>query len=340
MAHFKSMDRGIKMTKDKTIEELIIIDGHSDIPRHLYLRHQEGIKNAFYEEHYIPLKKSNVNAVVVNIFTKESDKSALNQAMFQLQLVNEVIENNKDVILILDKKDLTDCIKSNKLGLILSMEGFEPLAGNIELIHLFYKLGVRAGMLTWNKKNTFASGPDTKNSLSKKGFEAIRLMNELNMLIDVSHLNEEGFWEIISNSDKPVIASHSNARALFNHPRNLSDNQIKAIADTGGVIGLVPYFSKVDPIDPSKPRSKDDVSETIDDYIKHIEYIIDLVGYDYVAFGFDFNTYLGDFGVKGIEDTEKIMDVIHLLLSRGHHIDDIEKISAKNILRVYKNVLR
>lgn len=327
------------MNKDMQLEKLIIIDGHSDIPRHLYLRHKEGISNSFYNDHYLPLKKGNVNVVVVNIFTKESNKSALNQAMVQLQLVYEVIKNNEDVILILDKKDLTNCINSNKLGLILSMEGFEPFAENTELIHIFYRLGVRAGMLTWNKQNIFASGPDTNESLSKKGFEAIKLMNELNMLIDVSHLNEEGFWDVISNSDRPVIASHSNARALFNHPRNLSDNQIKAIADTGGVIGLVPYFSKVDSDNPSKLRLVDDASETIDDYIKHIEYIVDLVGYDHVAFGFDFNTYLGDFGVKDIEDTEKIINIIHLLLSRGHHIDDIEKISAKNILRVYKTVL-
>ena len=339
MVPSKSMNRGMEMTKDKTIEECLIIDGHSDIPRHLYLKYQEGIKNSFHEDHYLPLKKGQVNIVVVNIFTKESNKSPLNQGMMQIHLVNEVLKNNKDVVLILEVEDLKNVIASKKIGLILSMEGFEPLEGEVDLLHIFYKLGVRAGMLTWNSKNDFASGPDTKEALSEKGIKVIQLMNALNMLVDVSHLNEEGFWQVISISDGPVIASHSNARELFNHPRNLSDDQMKAIAKTGGIIGVVPYFSKVDFSEPSKPRLNDDNSETIEDYIKHIEYIVDLVGYDHVAFGFDFNIYLGDFGVKGIEDTEKITNVITLLLQRGHAIGDIEKITGKNLLRVFNTVL-
>lgn len=328
------------MNRNRKVEELIIIDGHTDIPRHLYLRYKEGVENSFYKDHYIPLKKGTVNVAVVNIFTKASSESALNQAMMQIHLVYEAIKNNDDVMLILNKNDLQYVIQSNKLGLILSLEGFEPIESDLELLHIYYKLGVRAGMLTWNKPNSFASGPDTNQSLTPRGTKAVKLMNDLGMLVDVSHLNEEGFWKVLSNTNQPVIASHSNARQLFNHPRNLTDDQIKTIANSGGVIGLVPYFSKVDPINPSKERVDDDASETIDDYIKHIEYIIDLVGYDHVAFGFDFNVYLGDFGVKGIEDTEKIKHVISLLLTRGHNIDDVEKISGKNLLRVFNNIFK
>lgn len=328
------------MKPDRRIDNLLIIDGHTDIPRHLYLRYNEGIKNSFYKDHYLPFKKGNVNIAVVNIFTKGSPEDALDQAMMQINLIYEAVKNNDDVVLIKDNNDLRNVIKSNKLGLILSLEGFEPLGSNPELLNIFYQLGIRAGMLTWNKLNEFASGTDTNQTISSIGFKAVNLMLELGMILDVSHLNEEGFWDIISITKQPIIASHSNARSLFNHPRNLTDDQIKAIANSGGVIGLVPYFSKVDPDNPTKVRFDDDSSETINDYIKHIEYIVDLVGYDHVAFGFDFNIYLGDFGVKGIEDTEKIKNVISLLLERGHNIDDVEKISGKNLLRVFSNLFK
>lgn len=328
------------MNLNKIMEDLLIIDGHTDIPRHLYLRNKEGIENSFHKDHYLSLKKGNVNIAVVNVFTKGPPETSLKQAMVQINLIYDAIKNNDDLVLIKDKSDLQNVINYNKLGLILSLEGFEPLESDLDLLNIYYQLGVRAGMLTWNKLNEFASGPDTNHALSRNGLKAVDMMNELSMVIDVSHLNEEGFWEILSTTEKPIIASHSNARSLFNHPRNLTDDQIRAIADSGGVIGTVPYFSKVDPDNPSKVRVGDDSSETIDDYIKHIEYIVDLVGYDYVCFGFDFNVYLGDFGVKGIEDTEKIKNVISLLLERGHNIDDVEKISGKNLLRIFNNILK
>lgn len=328
------------MNLDNIMENILVIDGHTDIPRHLYLRNKEGIENSFHTDHYLSLKRGNVNIAVVNIFTKDSHETPLNQAMTQINLIHKAVKNNDDIVLLKDKNDLENVIKSNKLGLILSLEGFEPLGSNLELLNIYYHLGVRAGMLTWNKPNEFASGPDTNQSLSAAGLKAVDLIHELGIILDVSHLNEEGFWDILSKTKQPIIASHSNARALFNHPRNLTDDQIKAIADSGGVIGIVPYFSKVDSDDPSKIRVDDDSSETIYDYIKHIEYVVDLVGYDFVSFGFDFNIYLGDFGVKGIEDTEKIKNVISILLERGHNIDDIEKISGKNLLRVFNRILK
>ncbi len=328
------------MNLDEIMESLLIIDGHTDIPRHLYLRHLEGDEEAFMNEHYHALKESQVNIVVVNVFTKGKKEEILEQAMFQIERMLDAVDRNADIILIKSKQDLKNAIEDKKLGLILSLEGFEPLGNNLNLLNLYYRLGVRAGMLTWNWANAFASGTDTDEPLSEIGLEALKKMHELGIVVDVSHLNEKGFWEVISKSQKPIIASHSNARALFNHPRNLSDEQIFAIAENGGVIGTTPYFTKVDQDDPSRVRTDDDSSETIEDYIKHIEYIVSLVGYDHVAFGFDFNVYLGDFGVKDIEDTEKIKNVISLLIERGHKIEDIEKISGLNLLRIFNQILK
>lgn len=328
------------MNLEKTMEKLLIIDGHTDIPRHLYKRYEEGVENAFHKEHYLPLKRGHVNIAVVNVFTKGSPEVSLRQALMQINLINEAVKNQEGVILIKDKNDLQEVIHSGELGLILSLEGFEPLGNNLELLNIYHQLGIRLGMLTWNNLNAFASGSDTAQGLSSLGLEAVDLMQELDIICDVSHLNEKGFWEVLARSKNPIIASHSNARSLFNHPRNLKDDQIKAIAHSGGVIGLVPYFSQVDDDSPSKIRVDDDSSETINDYIKHIEYVVSLVGYDYVSFGFDFNIYLGDFGVKGIEDAEKIKDVIAILLERGHKLDDVEKIAGKNLLGIFNRILK
>lgn len=323
------------MNIKEIIENLVIIDGHTDIPRDIYLKEKDGKTNVFMENHYVELKDSGVNIVFVNIFTKGTSGDSIKEAMLQIENIIKVSEENKDVVLIKDKTDLEYVLKTKKIGLILSLEGFEPLCGHLELLNIYHKLGIRAGMLTWNNRNHFASGTEQKTGgLTDLGKLTIEKMNELGILIDVSHLNEEGFWDVIKLNKKPTIASHSNVRSLFNHPRNLTDEQILAIAKSGGVIGAVSYFSKVDEDNLHSIRHEDDKTETIDDYIKHIEYLVNLVGYDHVAFGFDFNMYLGDFGVKGLEGACNIPNVIELLLERDHKIEDVAKIAGGNWIRM------
>lgn len=328
------------MNINEISKDIIIVDGHSDIPRDVYLRESRGEKNPF-NNHYLQLKNAGVNIVFANIFTKGSKEDSLVQGLIEIERMLKIAEEYEDVVIINSNEDLDYVLENNKLGLVLSLEGFEPLYGHLEILDLYYRLGVRSAMLTWNLKNPFAHGNDElTGGLTELGLETIKHMNELGILVDVSHLNEEGFWDIIKTNKKITVASHSNARALFNHPRNLSDDQIKAIASSGGVIGINSYFSKVDETDPGKVRTSDDETETIHDVVKHIEYIVDLVGYDHVAFGFDFNMYLGDFGVKGLESTEQIPDLVKLLVERGHSLDNVKKIAGQNWIRVLRETLK
>ncbi len=325
------------MNINSIMKEIVVIDGHADIPRDVYQREAKGEKDVFMK-HYQELKKADLNIVFINIFTKTFPEVTLKEALLQIEKIIRVTKENQDVVLIKNKNDLDYVLKSNKLGLVLSLEGFEPLGNSLELLNIFYELGIRAGMLTWNYSNSFASGADiTDGKLTKAGISAIEIMNSLGMLVDVSHLNEQGFWDVIKLNKKPTIASHSNAKALFNHSRNLTDEQIKAIAKSSGVIGAVSYFSKV--YEDDSIRLGDDNTETIHDYIKHIEYLVNLVGYDHVSFGFDFNMYLGDFGVKGLEEAGQIRDVIQLLLERNHKLEDVKKIAGGNLIRVLYNIL-
>lgn len=232
------------MDINSIMKELVIIDGHTDIPKDVYQRESKGEKDVFMKKHYVQLKKSDVNIAFVNIFTKGSPEAALKDSLLQIEKIIEAAKNSEDVVLIKNKADLDFVLSTNKLGLILSLEGFEPLGNSLEMLNIYYELGVRAGMLTWNLANKFAFGADFSNGgITDIGVAAIEKMNSLGILIDVSHLNEPGFWDVIKLNKKPTIASHSNAKALFNHDRNLTDEQIKAVAKSGGVVGAVCYFS-------------------------------------------------------------------------------------------------
>jgi membrane dipeptidase len=173
-----------------------------------------------------------------------------------------------------------------------------------------YRLGVRLLTLTWNQRNQIADGigeSRTGSGLTEFGLKVIDEMNDLRMLIDVSHLSETGFWDVIKKSNDPIIASHSNCYALCPHLRNLKDEQIKAIADKGGVIGItfVP--------------------------------IVEKVGVDYVGLGSDFD---GTDGLPlGLEGVDKIPNITEELLDRGYKEREIEKILGGNFLRVFKEVV-
>ncbi len=322
------------------IKKMIVVDGHTDIPRDIYLKERDGKSNVFMDYHYTSLKNSGINIIFANIFTKTIKEFSVNETLLQFEKMINACRENEDVVIIKDKKDLSNVLKTGKIGIILSIEGFEPLNNSIDLLNVYYELGLRAGMLTWNNANSFGCGTYHEDgNITSRGRLALEKMNELGIVVDVSHLNEVGFWDVIKYNKKLTIASHSNSKALYNHNRNLTDEQIRAIANRGGVIGAVSYFSKVCEPSTNTLHLNDDITETIHDYILQIEYMVNLVGYDSVAFGFDFNMYLGDFGVSGLESADNIQDVIRLLLERGHKLEDVNKIAGGNYIRVLNEIL-
>jgi membrane dipeptidase len=194
-----------------------------------------------------------------------------------------------------------------------------------------YKLGVRLLTLTWNQRNQIADGAGesrTGSGLTEFGLKVIGEMNNLGMLIDVSHLSETGFWDVIKRSNAPIVASHSNCYALCPHLRNLKDEQIKAIADKGGVIGItfVPNF-----------LTQEKRKTTVEDVAKHIDYLVEKAGVDYVGLGSDFD---GTGGLPlGLEGVDKIPNITEELLNQGYKEKDIKKILGENFLRVFKEVV-
>jgi len=187
----------------------------------------------------------------------------------------------KEMHVVKTANDLQHIQKSGKIGALLSLEGADGLHGNLGLLRTLFTLGVRAVGLTWNRANWAADGvlEPRQGGLTGQGLAMVAECNRLGMILDVSHLSERSFWDMVDHTTRPLIASHSNSKALCDHPRNLSDTQIKALIAMNGVIGVtfVPYF-----VAQGRPAE-------IEDVVCHIEHICELGGADHIMLGSDFD---------------------------------------------------
>jgi membrane dipeptidase len=209
------------------------------------------------------------------------------------------------------------------------MEGADPIEEPKKL-NEFYERGVRIIGLAWNDQNQYASGNNTDLGLTKEGLELIKRMNDLRITLDLSHLNERCFWEAIDACKTIPIASHSNARSLTDHPRNLKDNQLRAISERGGVIGLVLYNDFL------KMSSED---STLENVFAHADYIINLYGEDHIGIGSDLDgAEIHDFPreIRTVADLPKIGE---FFLKKGYSEERVRKIMGGNFLRVLKEGL-
>ncbi len=243
----------------------------------------------------------------------------------------EIATYNDEIMLCCNYNDIEGAVNAGKVAAMLSIEGGEALQGDLSILRMFYKLGVRSICLTWNYRNEIADGVkdgETGGGLTPFGKKVIREMNKLGMLVDLSHISERGFWDVIKESSNPVIASHSNAKKICSHIRNLNDDQIIAIKENGGVIGINLY-----------PDFLNNSGEAeLKDVINHIEYISGLIGIEHIGLGADFDGIEKlPLGIGGVQDIYKIFNELEKL---NYSSQNIEKIAGGNFLRLIKNILR
>jgi membrane dipeptidase len=230
----------------------------------------------------------------------------------------------------LDAQAIDKAVLDGKVAALLSIEGGECLNGELSVLRQLYRLGVRSMLLAWNHRNLLADGAEETNGggLSEFGRQVVSEMERIGMLVDVSHLCEASFNDVMALVSKPVIASHSNARAVCDNPRNLRDPQLLAIKNNGGVIGINFYTHFLN----NSPKA------TMDDVLRHIEYICSVVGEDHIGIGTDYD---------GIESAPDGLDSTHLLpalferLARLNYSESfIEKFAGMNLMRVLRQVLK
>jgi membrane dipeptidase len=225
--------------------------------------------------------------------------------------------------------EVLEAKRKGKVAGLLSIEGADVIEGRIEMLGVYRRLGVRMVGLVHSLRNQLADGVTdrrTGGGLSELGVQAVEELDRLSMIIDVSHINDEGFWDVLDHTENPVIASHSNSRAVCLHPRNMTDEMILALAENGGVMGMnfAPSF-----VHPEKA--------TLKRVVDHIDHIVDLVGPDHVGLGSDFD------GIPstpvGLEDVTKMPGITRELVEREYSEADIQKILGGNHLRLMKDVI-
>ena len=241
---------------------------------------------------------------------------------YSKQLISYVKE---ELVLATCYEDIIQNDKQGKMSAILTIEEGGILNGDLSRLEELHRHGVRLITLTGNHENCIGFPNKQEGGLKSFGFDVIGKMNELGIIVDVSHLSDAGFWDVLKCSQKPVVASHSNARTLCNHPRNLSDEMIRALAKQGGVIGVnaYPYF-----LHSSGKASM----ELMADHMAHIYHV---GGEDVLGFGTDFDGY--DDGVSDFCNISQMNMFYELLVKRGFTERQIEKFCFKNILRVLKS---
>lgn len=258
-----------------------------------------------------------------------------------LALINALYwteEKNSDQLRVATTVDeIEETVSEGQIAAVPTIEGGYSLEEHnaLELLHQYKDLGIKVLGFTWNYSNALGEGADrvygdpertpSEGGLTELGETVAKEMNRLGMAIDVSHMSRNTFFDVINVSEAPVIATHSGVNALRDHQRNLTDEQLVALAENGGVIGIVfyPHFIK------------DDSQAYIEDVVDHIDYAVNLVGIDHVGIGSDFD---GASMPEDLKNSSELYKLTEELVERGYSKDDIEKILGKNTLRVLKEV--
>ena len=231
--------------------------------------------------------------------------------------------------------ELQRCLDEDVMAAVLHFEGADAIDTDLDALHVLYRAGLRSLGLVWGRPNAFAEGvavhfrrsPDTGPGLTQAGRELVRACNDLRIMIDVSHLNERGFWDVASLTDAPLVASHSNAYALCASTRNLTDPQLDAIAASDGIIGL--NFA----VNFLREDAARDASTPLVVMVRQIDYLVERVGIDRVGFGSDFDGVLVS---REIGDVSGLPRLLSALRDQGYDDQSLRKLAHENWIRVLR----
>jgi membrane dipeptidase len=346
------------MNGEKTIEQRIdrlqvggIIDMHFDLPMDLYEKRER--KNVLETEFLAEIEAGNIGVIGVAIYIENHylPDAGLRVALDQIARLYVETQTCQRFAICKSYQDVEKSRKEGKIALLIIMEGAEPLGTDLNLLRIFYELGVRSIGLTHARSNAaghggiFASSGSSPNGLTAFGRDLVRECEALGVIIDLAHINPAGFNDILSIMTKPPIVSHTNARRYYDIERNISDDQIKMIGERRGVIGVNSVL-----VSPKEEES------TLDRYVDHIEHIANLIGVDSVAIGFDFFEFIYSQWPESAkkELAEKLTtprfipdlrnhshtrNLTRKLVERGFDDEQIEKILRRNWLRIFQEWL-
>lgn len=330
--------------------DAVVVDCHNDIAMSLALGDLNGDRGTLRHRWIGELRAGGVDVQVMPIYVgDELPEAALRSSLYRLQrVVDEVDANSDAVTLCLTGSEIDTAIKSGKIAMVLALEGCHQFATDTGLVRTFHRLGVRVISFTHFGRTALADGSAedaTGGRLTRAGVAAFSEMERLGILMDVSHLGIAGVDHVLELATRPLIASHSNARAVFDVHRNIHDRQLREIAETGGVIGVALLPGLVDSAEPTMKRVLDQV-----------DHVVEIAGIDHVGIGSDFIVdYMAERypdatpvisegidlrgEIPGLVRASDLPKLTAALADHGYSDHNIRNILGENFLRVFRRVV-
>lgn len=328
-------------------QQNLVADAHFDLLSMVLPRRRAG-RTHVIETDFLPrMKKGNVGLLICSLYVDSAyiPEMALRIALDQIACLNEEIaESPNELALCRNTKEIEKAHAAGKIALLLSFEGVEPLGNDLMLLRDFYELGVRGVGLTWSRRNYAADGchfhptPEgIRGGLTDFGVRLLAEIERLGMYVDVSHLNDEGFRDVVQLTKRPFIASHSNCRSLTNTMRNLTDEMIRTVAKRGGIMGMNCCSSFVD-----LGQGASEAALAV-----HGAHVKQLVGADHLCFGFDFCDELHS--VSGTKNISSSCDCVHFydgmpvltqqLISQGFNDEELKGVLGGNMMKFLRSTI-
>src|SRR5213595_4000293 len=328
-----------------------VVDLHFDMPMDLYEKRDR--TNVLATEYLSELEAGNIGVLGVAVYIEDRymPEMGLRVGLDQIARVYAEAEQCTRFAICKSYQEILHARKDRKIALLITMEGVEPLGTDLELLRVFYELGVRAIGLTHARRNAagdggvFASTGSSRDGLTGFGRDVVRQCEALGVIVDLAHISPAGFEDILAITTKPPIVSHTNARRYYDIERNISDQQVKMIGERRGVIGINSVL-----VSPKEEES------TLDRYIDHIEHFVNLIGVEGVGIGFDFfefvyrqwpesrqkelaTKFTTPHFIPELRNHSHARNLTRRLIARGFSDDQIEKILRENWMRIFKEVL-
>ena len=325
-----------------------VVDMHFDLPMDLYEKRHR--RNVLETDFVSDLDAGNIGVVGAAIYIEDRymPEMALRVGLDQIARLYVEAENSTRFAICKSCAGIKEARAANKIALLITMEGVEPLGGDLDLLRVFYELGVRSIGLTHARRNAagsggiFAPSGSPRDGLAPFGRDLVRDCEALGIIIDLAHINPAGFAEIVDLTTKPLIVSHTNARKFYNIERNVSDEQIKLVGERRGVIGINSILVS---------RKKEE--STLDRYVDHIEHVAELIGIDCVGIGFDFFEFIyaqwpesaqrelaakftTPHFIPDLRNYSHSRNLTRKLIERGFTDEHIEKILFRNWMRIFE----
>jgi membrane dipeptidase len=322
----------------------VIADAHNDLLMELAYREQRlGETNVFARTWLPLLEAGDVGLQVCPIFVEldRQPEGTLRAALGQATSFHRAVRENADrVVAVRTRSDLDRVTSGERIGLMLALEGVEPFGYELWGVDLFWELGLRIAGLTWNRRNPFADGTADEGGLSRLGRSLLPVLAERQVVLDLAHASPLLFDECLAAYEGPVCVTHAGCREVNDHPRNLTDAQLRALADRDGIFGLMLHPIAVDPERP-----------TIERAIDHLEHAIDLVGPDRVCLGADWTKRLQELmprplppdalmppglavgaTLEGLAGPEEYPALAEALRAHGWEADQLDGVLSGNLL--------